>query len=446
MNPTICKYLLYYPSLLARRQWVPKYLPSLLTTQWKNNGYFESIQLKKAIRLIAYAKAHVPFYKEAYKNIEPLSLHTLSDLEKIPILSKTTLKKNSKQLINHNYSGHVLRKTTGGSTGAPVTIYQSSDSVAAIDAAYWRGYSWAGISMCDKQARFWGIPYSKTGKLITLMKDCALNRIRCSAFSINDESLLNYYRKVNRFAPRFLYGYVSMLEVFARFLLREKLQLNFSLVAVITTSEVLTPTHRQLFKNAFNCRIYNEYGCGEVGTIAHECEKGALHISSENIIVEIVKDGKAVAPGEQGNIVVTDLNNQAMPLIRYNLEDLGWIDEMPCSCGRNLKILGGVVGRAYDTIYNKEGKGFHGEFFMYMFEELQDKGIVVSSFQVIQESFENFTIKVITLDSSMEAIESHIVQRVKQYYGDYANIKINFVDSIPREKSGKIRLIKTLLV
>jgi len=445
MNPKICKYLFYYPSLFIRRQWIPKYLPSLLTSQWSDSDYFDSMQLEKVKRLIISAQKNVSLYQETFKNIEPKTFRNLDALQRIPILSKITLKERSEELINHSYSGLALRKTTGGSTGAPVTVYQSSESVAAIDAAYWRGYGWAGISMCDKQARFWGVPNGSKAKVVSKIKDLALNRLRCSAFSINDEMLAGYYRKVKRFSPRFLYGYVSMLEVFAKFLLRENLSLSNSLHAIITTSEVLTSTHRKLFTEAFKCRIFNEYGCGEVGTIAHECEKGSLHISAENMIVEIVKDGKPVSSGEKGEIVVTELNNLAMPLIRYNLEDIGWIENKRCRCGRNLPILGGVVGRAYDTIYNKEGKSFHGEFFMYMFEELHDQGAVVSSFQVIQESFKEFTVNVVMSKDLKKIVKSHITKRVKDSYGDYAKIKVRLVNSIPREKSGKIRLIKTLL-
>jgi phenylacetate-CoA ligase len=392
-----------------------------------------------------YAKKNVPFYQDVFKNIDPRSFRTLADLSQVPTLSKTTLKQRAGELVNPSYDGLVLRKTTGGSTGAPVTIFHSSESLAAIDAAYWRGYGWAGISMCDKQARFWGVPHGWKARLVSSMKDLALNRLRCSAFSINDEDLSGYYRKLDRFSPRFLYGYVSMLEVFARFLLRERLTFTFPLTAVIATSEVLTASHRKLFAEVFKCRVFNEYGCGEVGTIAHECEEGALHISAENMIIEIVKDGKQVGPGEKGDIVVTELNNIAMPLIRYNLEDIGWLEKNTCSCGRNLPVLGDVVGRSYDTIYNKEGKSFHGEFFMYMFEELQDQGVGVSSFQVIQENFEKFTIKMVMASEAKHVVESYIEKRVKESYGDYAKLEVHLVDSIPREKSGKIRLIKTLL-
>ena len=135
-------------------------------------------------------------------------------------------------------------------------------------------------------------------------------------------------------------GYVSMLETFSKFMIKNHLSFKYPPTCVITTSEVLTDYHRELIGNVFQCRVYNEYGCGETGTIAHECEFGSMHINAENVIVEIVRDGEVVNDGEVGDIVVTDLNNFAMPLIRYNLKDIGYIDSEPCPCGRGLPILG----------------------------------------------------------------------------------------------------------
>jgi len=297
--------------------------------------------------------------------------------------------------------------------------------------------------MCDRQARFWGIPHHKAARRMVRLTDLIVNRMRFSAFSYDETIMEDYYNKINCFQPEYLYGYVSMLEAFGKYLLKNNLKMKFQPISVIATSEVLTEPHRRLFENAFHCKVFNEYGCGEVGTIAHECERGAMHISAENLIVEILRDGKPVPEGQTGDIVVTELNNAAMPLIRYNLKDTGCLNPDFCSCGRGLPILGKVMGRAYDTICNKEGKAFHGEYFMYIFEELQNMGIRVAAFQVIQKDYENFVIKAVADEKLRNAMEDYIAVRVRNSYGSYAEFKFEYVSEVRREHSGKIRLIKS---
>jgi phenylacetate-CoA ligase len=251
----------------------------------------------------------------------------------------------------------------------------------------------------------------------------------------------DYTRLLNRFKPRYLYGYVSMLAAYAEFLQSTGTGLKFDLQAVVTTSEVLTPSHRQLFREVFRTNVYNEYGCGELGTIAHECEKGRMHINAENLVVEILDGERPCVAGEIGELVMTDLNNEGMPLIRYRLGDFGSFSETPCECGRGLPVIRDIVGRAYDLVYNREGKIFHGEFFMYIFEEAKKKGLGVRAFQVVQEDYDNFNIKIQPHNGYGRDTEQLIKDRIWQGYGRSAKINFTMVDEITREKSGKMRLI-----
>jgi phenylacetate-CoA ligase len=443
MNQSIAKYLFYYPSLVLRRQNVPKYLKAFRKSQWLSRDQIEKIQLEKLIGILEYAKARIPYYKVGLRDIAPRTLKSLYELESIPILTKDAIKEHFQQM--HITDCKYYEKTTGGSTGNPVTVCKNAAALAQEDAAYWRGYEWAGITVCSPQGRFWGVPHKSRARKIAYLKDIALNRLRCSAFSFDQESLDLFIIKLDRFKPTYLYGYVSMLEYFANHLSMRQTKLDTKLIAAVATSEILSGYHRKLFEKAFGCKVFEEYGCGEVGTIAHECEFGSLHINAENLIVEIVREGKAVPIGEQGEVVVTDLNNIAMPLIRYNLGDLSSLKKTTCGCGRGLPVLGPVVGRAYDTILNREGKAFHGEFFLYIFEELQDKGIRVGGFQVIQEDYDNLTIKVVAEDDEKVFLERFIDERLQREYGPYVRTSYQYVARIEREESGKLRLIRASL-
>jgi phenylacetate-CoA ligase len=232
-----------------------------------------------------------------------------------------------------------------------------------------------------------------------------------------------------------------MLDQYASYLLQKGIQLRFTPAAVITTSEVLTPVHRAHLEEAFSCRVYDEYGCGELGTIAHECDSGSLHVNAENLLVEIFDGDRQCEPGQRGEIVVTELNNFAMPLIRYRLGDFGVLARDKCSCGRTLPVLQEVSGRAYDLVYNREGRLFHAEFFMYIFEEVKNKGLGIKSFQVVQESYEKFAVLVVPDTSYGNETKALIRQRFREGYGDYAVIDFIEVKEIARRASGKMQLI-----
>ncbi len=443
MHRLLNKYLIYYPVVFARGQNVARYLWRLERSQWFRRERLQELQLEKLKVLLVNAKVNVHYYHEILADVDPTSFRSIADLQQLPVLTKELLKENLARLRS-TQRYRVIKKTTGGSTGNPVTVYKSADSLASAYAAYWRGYGWAGVGIGYRQARFWGVPTGARDKRMASWTDRITNRYRCSAFAFNEEDLGRYYDDLNRFKPHYFYGYVSMLEIFARFLLKNGLELKFRPSCVITTAEVLTQIHRRLFEQAFQCRVFNEYGCGEVGTIAHECEHGSMHLSAENLIVEILRDGRPVATGEQGDIVVTELNNLAMPLIRYNLRDNGVLATTDCPCGRGLPLIDKVAGRAYDIIYNRDGQAFHGEYFMYIFEELQRQGIAVSAFQVIQLDYDHFLVKLVMDERNRVRLEEFVTGHVRATYGDYASIRFEYVPCIEREKSGKIRLIKSM--
>jgi phenylacetate-CoA ligase len=245
-----------------------------------------------------------------------------------------------------------------------------------------------------------------------------------------------YTTSLNTFKPDFIYGYVSMLRVYAQFLEQSRAR-RFQPKAVIATSEVLTPHDRATIKGGFGCEVFEEYGCGELGNIAHQCEQGGLHLSAENLLVEIVDPGSNGA----GEVVVTELNNLAMPLLRYRLNDYAVSAAEQCRCGRTLPVIRSVVGRAYDLVYNREGRMFQGEFFMYILEEAKQRGLGINQFQVVQRDVEHFTIRVVAGPSYGADAESFVRRRLREGYGAYAQVAFERVDAIAREPSGKLRLI-----
>jgi phenylacetate-CoA ligase len=440
-NQLFFKYGVYYPCVLAQGQNVPAYLRLLRDTQWASTTWLEDFQSTKLEALLSYARAKVPYYQTALANLPIESGLSGRDLSALPFVTKTHLQEKESHLTEKKRIRRLFRKTTGGSTGQSITVWKTATAIAHEHAANWRGFEWAGIRIGDRQGRFWGVSHNRPNRLRSSFVDFVANRRRCSAFAFREEDMLAYTISLNRFRPRYLYGYVSMLAAYAEYLNASRNKLEFELRAVVPTSEVLTAYHRKLFEEAFGAKVFNEYGCGELGTIAHECERGSMHINAENLIVEILRNDRPCLPGEVGEIVVTELNNFAMPLIRYRLSDFGSFSSLPCPCGRTLPVIEKIFGRAYDLIRNSEGKVFHGEFFMYIFEEARRRNLGIRSFQVVQEDFKHFVIRVVPDDQYGPETERLVKDRIASGYSK--NVEVNFVhvQEIPRELSGKIRLI-----
>ena len=269
-----------------------------------------------------------------------------------------------------------------------------------------------------------------------------MNRIRFSAFGFTEAELEEYWLRCLRFKPKYFYGYVSMLEAFARFVKESgKDGSVLGLKAVITTSEVLTDAQRSLIGESFGVPVQNEYGCGEVGPIAYECEAGSMHIMSENVLVELLgESGDPVAEGEEGEIVVTDLNNVAMPLLRYRIRDFA-VRLSECECSRGFPVLGSVRGRAYDTITAPSGRSYHGEFFMYLFEDLRDAGSRFERFRVIQTGSNALEVEIQTRDLQDAALIATVRESLMRELSNM-QIDVRLVHEVELSGSGKHRLVE----
>ena len=443
MNKHLSKFLFYYPVTYARGEFIYKFIREYDTFQWLSKNKIIEYQVDYANKMIRHAYNNSEFYKNLYQGLENKTrIDALSDLQNMPTVSKSDLISHADSMQAQGSAYFSFKKTTGGSTGQAVTVSKNREALARERAATWIAYSWAGIGIGDTQARFWGIPLSQKNKMIYKLVDFVANRSRLSAFNISESTLQNYYAQLNKSRPTYLYGYVSMIVEFAQFILANNLPPLPSLKCVVTTSEVLNHSSRDVIQTAFGVKVFNEYGCGEVGSIAHECEHGSMHIMSSNLIVEIDGDSNSDG-GETGELLVTDLHNYAMPLIRYRLGDYATLSEKICKCGRSLPVIEKIHGRAYDIIVDPSGNKHHPESMMYIFEDLKQQGMQAKQFQVIQVSNKKLKINLTTDAKELPNFEQAVQHLIKTKIHPGFQIEFNYVDRIDREKSGKMRVIKS---
>jgi phenylacetate-CoA ligase len=406
--------------------------------QWQPRQRLVDRQGERLAEILSYARRHSAYYGQRWPERAGFKPATAFDaLAELPTVTKADLQAGVQEMIARPRERRTTTKVTGGSTGQAVTVIKNRSATAAEMAASWLGYGWFGVRIGDRAARFWGNPATLKRRLRFVAADLATHRIRFSAFAFDDADLERYWERCLRFQPDYFYGYVSMLTAFASFVADNRLDgRRLRLKSVITTSEVLGDPQRELLKETFGTRVQNEYGCGEVGPVAYECEQGSLHIMSENLVLEVVSANGEPAPvGVPGDIVLTDLNNRAMPLIRYRVGDIGVIGE-PCACGRGFPVLEKVWGREYDFVQTPDKRRFHGEFFMYFFEDLRSHGAPVDKFQIIQTGERVLEIRVV----DKVEIAQQTLQRINLALSERLpgmTITSRQVDKIPPTASGK---------
>lgn len=440
-NKFFFKYFVYCPVVFVRGEWFFSYFDKLRASQYSEIETIENLQLEKLNKLISHARETVPFYKD----LPSKGLSNLAEIQQLPFLEKDDLRTNSRNLCSSKKGLKPRFKTTGGSTGAAVSIRKSADGMAQELAATWRGYAWAGIDIGDKQARFWGVPHGGRARFRAKLIDFIANRKRLSAFSFSDVDLAKYVKSLEEFNPAYFYGYASMIRQFAEYVEKNNSSGRIRPRAVITTAEVLSEKDRETIERVFNCKVYNEYGCGEVGTIAHECKCGNLHVSSENLIVEVLNEkGENAKPGEIGEIVITDLSNYSMPLIRYRIKDFCKLEspDFICGCGVKLPVIKEIVGREYDYLVDSKDNKFHGEFFLYMVEDLLSLGHKVNGIQFVQKKDLSICVNIVT-DSNFD-FGDYFESRIQDLMGSDIVVGVKGVACIDRESSGKLRVVKRL--
>jgi phenylacetate-CoA ligase len=204
------------------------------------------------------------------------------------------------------------------------------------------------------------------------------------------------------------------------------------------TSERLYDDQRTAIEEVFGCPVANGYGGRDAGFIAHACPKGRLHVTAEDIIVEIIgSDGHPVSTGHAGEIVVTHLATSEFPFIRYRTGDIGVLGEDVCPCGRGLPVLGDIQGRTTDFVVAKDGTILHGLALIYVIRDLPG----INSFKIVQESLDQTRIQLVLEPDFDTNLMTDIERGIKNRLGADVKIKLEPVAEIPAEQSGKFRYV-----
>ena len=418
-----------------------KALKQLEKNQWLSKEEIQIIQIKRLRDLLIHASEHVPYYSELFSQIsfDPNQINSVADLIRLPFLTKSLIRENSDRLKS-DIPDNLSRFNTGGSSGQPLVFYIGNERVSHDVAAKWRATRWWGVDIGDPELVVWGSPIELGAQdRVRLVRDKLLRTRLLPAFDMSEEKLKGFAEEILNYKPKMLFGYPSALSRIAKYANDNSLDLTQAKVKVVfVTSEYLYPEQRQLIEQCFNCKVANGYGGRDAGFIAHECPQGNMHITADDIIVEIIgKDDQPVLNGQSGEIVVTHLATKAYPFIRYRTGDVGILDDKQCACGRGLPILKEIQGRTTDFIVSQDGNVMHGLALIYVLRDINS----IQEFKIVQESKDLTRIFLIVSKEFSDHDQDQIVTGFKARLGERVEIAIDRVNEIPAEKSGKFRYV-----
>jgi phenylacetate-CoA ligase len=417
-----------------------RYLREFEYTQFLSSDELRELQWRRLRDLLEHAHARCPFYAERFRRagIAPADLRCLEDLRVLPPLEKQDIQEHGEQMVAAGWPAEdLIRNQTGGSTGTPVAFYLHRDRKCSRAAATLRHNRWAGWRVGDRSAVIWGAPLDRPA-------DSWRSRLRglllreplwLDTAGLSEETMLGFHRALYRHRPRIVLAYARAAVLFARFLQAAGLT-AYRPHALVTSAEVLEAEERALLQDVFGCEVFDRYGCREVSVLASECPAhSGMHVMAEGLYLEIETPAGPAAPGAMGSILVTDLLNRAMPLIRYRIGDLGAWAAGACPCGRALPRLERVAGRVTDFLVGCDGRLVSG---VYLATYVVAGRPSLGQVQVCQDRAGAALWRLKPgRDFQPAADLEYLGRATRRFLGERAVVESEIVDALPAEPSGK---------
>ena len=394
-------------------------------------------QRKELISFVKYAKDNSAFYNNLYKDIDIESIQSISDLKKLPIVTKEMLRENMDG-VNTIPNKGAVEGHTGGTTGKSLVVLFTPEDMMKRMAMLDHFKARVGFKHREmKRATFNGkhiLPPNQKKKVFWRY-NAACKQMIYSSFHLTEENMKHYVDSLNRFKPHSIDGFFMSICDIAGYIERHNIKLEFKPVAIFPTSETLTKSGRELLERVFNCKVYDQYASSEGAPFVTECNNQVLHVELASGVFEHVE-------ADSDEVLVTSFTTHGTPLIRYRIGDaISFNAEgKDCQCGMESIIVDEIQGRRLDFLYTCDGAKINGGNVANLFKNMPNALIKA---QAIQEKLDEIVINLV-VDKHLYKSEYDDLLR-KEFihkFGKGTSIKINHVDEIPREKSGKYRLIK----
>ncbi|WP_068808199.1 phenylacetate--CoA ligase family protein [Thauera phenolivorans] len=420
-------------------------LRELERSQWYDPAQLEALQLSRLRDLLAAVAAQVPYYRERFRleGLRPGDFETLDALALLPPTDKALIRHHLSNWQAEGTQG-LARHSTSGSSGEPLHFLLGKHRISFDIAAKWRATRWWNVDVGDREMVLWGSPLEAAAQdRVRALRDRLLRSHLVPARDLNPGRIDAILDEMREFRPAMLFGYPSALARVA-FRAREQGRRmdDLGIRAAFCTSEVLRPEWRQVIGEVFGCGVANEYGARDAGFIARECPHGGLHITAEELIVEVVDEaGQAQPAGVEGDILVTNLAGPEFPFIRYRTGDRGVLSARRCACGRGLPLIERLSGRANDGLVALDGSWVHGSAVNHALRELPG----LEAYRIVQEARDRVRILLAAGAPLPTAALDTLAHHVRALLGAPLQVEILQVAEIPPEANGKFRHIVCML-
>lgn len=411
-------------------------LQTLLASEHLDRAEIQNRQREKLAGVVEDARRSIPFYVDFWKKNGPRSVHPA--LDGLPVLTKADIAGHDIGPRNASFTGRTLATRTSGSTGSPMVFHRSMEQESWFWALRFRMWRWSGYHPGD--------PYLEINlnPRLAWKKRLQDHLFRCSYLTYNadNQDSARIVSSLREMGQPYVNGFSSSLFALGRYIL-ETDGPRPTISGILSTGDTLHPSYRETIESAFGVRALDYYGAGGEGFhVASQClESGSrYHIHPEDAVLEVLGEEGPAKPGTPGRIVATQLDNDAMPLVRYELGDVGVAapDDAACTCGRTLPMLERVEGRIPDLVVAPSGAFLVTHFFVVLFKDIQEIG----RYQVVQKAKDGICVRLVPRpEADREAIEKHVTKEVSDATRGTLACEFQWVDEIPLSGAGKRRLV-----
>ncbi len=429
-----------------------RYARTLLRDCKQDRARLDSLQLEKLNALLSYANHNVDYYHELFRSIglvtsrnEVVAFRNLAELNGIPCLDKEILRREGPRLHSREHERRgSYTSTSGGSTGEKAFFLQDNAYRERATANFRLARRLMGIPFhANDSVLLWaavddiGRPVMPANGIDVFFK----NAIILNSCKMTEQDMRAVLRVADRKRPTFIRGYSQSLHEIASFATQESISVHPQ-NAVISTATSLSEDTRRLVESVFGCKVFDYYGSREVAAIATECRAhDGLHILEDNNHLEVVDEsGRNVGAGQVGEIVLTNLNNYSMPLLRYKIGDRAETanDQKRCPCGCNYAKIERVVGRTVDVFILRNGDKVDGTYLTLLMNSIETS---IERFQIIQRDYDLVEFVIQSEQQLRDSETTRIEAQLRESMGQACTIKWKYTPRIEPGPTGKFRFV-----
>lgn len=431
----------YYAAQEFRGEPVARVLRELEASARWNRERLREQQWARLRALVAHAWETVPFYRERWGAVgfSPGEMRGWADWRRLPAIGKPDVQEHAAAMASARAPAGLVAATSG-SSGTPVAVQRGHLSWAHAHANVFRAWRWWGVDCGDRYAYFWGVPIDPEARAVAERKDRFFNRVRCSAFTLDAARARSFHARLLRDRTRLAFGYPSALTQFADEVTAQGLDGGaLGWRVVITSAEMLRDEQRERIHRAFGCPVVDSYGCAEIGVAGFEHPEGGMRVPVESVVVDIER-----TPDGAWGLLLTDLFNFRMPMLRYRVGDLvepagnpedpgDW--PLPGSGACALPLLGRLAGRAGDTLVLPDGRRINANQPSYIFKTHGKEGRV-REYQFVQFT-DRVELRIVAGPAWSDAWTPRLTAEVREVLG--LDVAVAVVPRFERRGRGKHR-------